>query len=57
MACADFRRLNQSRLNCVAHAFQFRLANGSEKSDRSADVFEKDESRLDLSDNALRSGP
>jgi len=54
---ANFRRLEQSRLSDVPHAFQSTDDMLSEKSDRSCDVLKKDESRLDLSDNALASGP
>jgi len=54
---ANFCRREQSRLNPVAHAFQSRDDMLTEKSDGTADVFEKDPRGSALVDNASRSGP
>ncbi|HUX00822.1 MAG TPA: hypothetical protein VMY35_07565 [Phycisphaerae bacterium] len=57
MRRADFLRAEKSRLSSVAHCFQSSDDMLSEKSDRSADVFEKDEGRSALPNNAGRIGP
>lgn len=54
---ADFFRAEKSRLSAVAHCLQSTDDMLAEKSDRSADVFKKDERRPALPNNALRIGP
>jgi hypothetical protein len=53
----DFRRREEARRKAVAHADQSSGDFGEAEAEMMGDVFEKDEGRLDLSDNPRDMGP